>query len=71
MLVTFHSQGRPPEYYRQMAAVVGSLPADDNSLAAWRLRETVLSHQDWLATNGTCAKLRWQWRELFREWDVV
>jgi amidase len=71
MLVAFHTQGRPPEYYRQMAAVVGSRPADDNSLAAWRLRGTVLSHQAWLASNATRAKLRRQWRELFRKWDVL
>jgi amidase len=71
MLVTFHSQGRPPEYYRTMAAAVASLPADDNSLAAWRLRGTVLSHQDWLAANAARARLRRQWHELFREWDIV
>jgi amidase len=71
MLVTFHSQGRPPEYYREMTSIVGSLQDDDNSLAAYRLRGTVLSHQDWLAAIAARAKLRQQWRELFREWDVV
>jgi amidase len=71
MLVTFHSQGHPPEYYRSMAAAVASLPPDDNSLAAWRLRGTVLSHQDWLAANAARYRLRRQWHDLFREWDIV
>ena len=54
-----------------MASAVASLPANDNSLAAFRLRGTVLSHHDWLKANAARARLRRQWRDLFREWDVV
>ena len=71
MMVTFHSQGRPPQYYRQIAAAAESLPAGDNSLAACRLRGIAISHQDWLVANAARIRFRRQWQELFREWDVV
>ncbi|MBV9569434.1 MAG: amidase [Hyphomicrobiales bacterium] len=71
MMVSFSSQGRPPDYYRQMAASVASLAPDDNSLATERLKGTVLSHQEWLIANTARIKIRGKWRELFREWDVV
>jgi amidase len=48
-----------------------ALPASDDSLAAWRARGTVISHRDWIATDRVRAGLRQQWRELFKEWDVV
>ena len=30
-----------------------------------------LSHRDWVAADRARIRLRQQWRELFREWDVV
>jgi amidase len=68
MVVTFHSQGQSPEYYRNMEAVVTSLPPDDKSLAAQRLRGTVLSHREWLAAHAARARLRKQGASCF---DVV
>jgi hypothetical protein len=56
--ITFHSQGQPREYYRNMEAAVASLPPGDNSLAAQRLRGTVLSHREWLAAHAARARLR-------------
>src|SRR5262249_61644828 len=34
-------------------------------------RGTVLSHRDWILSDAARARLRRQWRSLFREWDVV
>ena len=61
----------PPDLYRQVEERARALPASDNSLAAWRARGTVISHRDWTATDRVRAGLRQQWRELFKEWDVV
>lgn len=44
---------------------------DDQSLAAWRLRATIMSHREWIAANAQRGALRQQWRVLFRELDVV
>ncbi len=71
MMVSFSSQGRPAEWYQQMAEAVASLAPDDKSMKASSLRGTVLSHQDWLAANAARVQFRRKWQELFREWDVV
>jgi amidase len=41
------------------------------SLAAERLRGIALSHRDWLLADGGRARLRAQWRELFKTYDAV
>jgi amidase len=61
----------PTEEYAKIAAATAALPAGDDSLAAWRARGTVLSHRDWIMADGARARLRQEWRELFREWDIV
>ena len=61
----------PDDPYRQTKAAAEALKPDDKSLTAERIRGAVLSHRDWLAADGARARLQRQWRELFREWDVV
>ena len=41
-----------PEVYAGAQAAAASLPADDMSLAAERLRGIALSHRDWLVADG-------------------
>ena len=41
------------------------------SLAAERLRGATLSHRDWVVADGARARLRAQWRHLFRRFDAV
>jgi amidase len=53
---------------RKQAAALS--PQDDSLPALW-LRSTVMSHRDWIMTDFKRADLRRQWRELFRDWDVV
>jgi amidase len=36
-----------------------------------RARGIVLSHRDWIAADRVRGRLSRQWRDLFREWDVV
>jgi amidase len=61
----------PVEDYERMRAAAAALPAGDESLAAWRVRGTVSSHRDWMVADALRARLRQEWRELFREFDIV
>src|SRR5262245_4079248 len=61
----------PLEVYRRTQTNAEALAADDKSLTAERSRGAVLSHRDWLATDVARSRLQAQWREVFRQWDVV
>jgi amidase len=71
LVFAFSQAFAPPEVYRRVEAAVAQLSPDDQSLTAWRLRATIMSHRDWVATNAQRGPLREQWRALFKEWDVV
>jgi amidase len=71
LLYSFVSQGRPPDFYRDMDAVLAKLRPDDESSGAMWIRGAVLSHRDWLAAIVVRDRLRRQWRDLFRQYDVV
>jgi amidase len=71
LVFAFSQAFAPSEAYRRVEAAVAQLSPDDQSLAAWRLRATIMSHRDWIAANAQRGPLRQQWRALFREWDVV
>ena len=61
----------PLPLYHQIETVTAALPPDDDSLRAWRLRGLVMANRDWLAADQPRFRLKRQWHELFREWDVV
>ena len=61
----------PPDVYARMEAAAKVLPAGANGPETWQTRGAALSHRDWLVTDGARMRLRGQWRELFREFDVV
>lgn len=71
MLLSFIAASWPAEQYAGAQAAAAQLPADDNSLAAERLRGISLSHRAWLQDDGARARLRAQWRELFKTFDAV
>jgi amidase len=71
LLTSFLSVSFTPESYAGAVAAAAQLSPDDMSLAAERLRGIALSHRDWLMADGGRARLRAQWRELFRSFDVV
>jgi amidase len=52
-------------------AASDALAPDDMSLRAERLRGIALNHRDWVMADGGRARLRAQWRELFRSFDAV
>jgi amidase len=60
-----------PDDFREAQRLASSLAADDHSLQTERARGTVMNQRDWLAANGARLQLQQQWRNLFREWDVV
>jgi amidase len=35
------------------------------------MRDTVMSHRDWLGTDAARARIQQQWSLFFREWDVM
>jgi amidase len=71
MLLSFLAVGFPPEVYAGVVATAASLPADDRSLRAERLRGVALCHRDWVMAEGARAHLREQWRALFKSFDAV
>jgi len=71
LLMAGLSERWPPAQYEQARAAAAAVKADDNSLAAERARGAGLSHRDWALADVARIKLRQQWHELFREWDLV
>ena len=60
-----------PDAYAGLRRAAAALSPRNRSLAAERTRGAVMSYRDWLAADGARIQLQQQWRELFREWDVV
>jgi amidase len=71
MLLSFLGATFAPESYAGAKAAAAALATDDISLAAERLRGIALSHRDWVTADGGRARLRAQWRELFKSFDAV
>jgi amidase len=71
MLLGFLGASFTPAVYAGAKAAAAQLAADDLSLSAERLRGIGLSHRDWLIDEGARARLRAQWRELFKSFDAV
>ena len=61
----------PIEEYERLRTRAAGLSADDQSLAAVRLRAMVLSHRDWIEANNRREVHRHGWRQLFAEFDAV
>ncbi|HMA70831.1 MAG TPA: amidase [Xanthobacteraceae bacterium] len=71
LLSSIWGAGLSPRVYAKIRSEAETLSPHDRSLAAERTRGAVISHRDWLAADAARARLQQQWRELFREWDVV
>jgi amidase len=71
LLVATYSAGVAPEDAARFAAAAKSLPAEDQSLAAHRLRGISISHADWIRMSRRRAGLRGPWLALFQDIDVV
>jgi amidase len=71
MLMSFLGASFAPEIYAGAQAGAAVLSPDDTSLGAERLRGIVLNHRDWVMADCGRARLRAQWRELFKTFDAV
>jgi len=60
-----------PEAFAEAQRLNAALPAGDHSLAAERLRGSVMTHRDWLAADAARLQLQEQWRLFFCDFDVV
>jgi len=61
----------PADAYQRVEAAAKSLPPDDESLAAARVHGLAFSHREWISASRVQGRLRQQWRDLFKEFDVV
>jgi len=71
MLLSFLGTFFLPEMYAGAQAAAAQLSADDRSLVAERLRGLTASHRAWVLDETARARLRAQWRELFKNVDAV
>ena len=71
MLMSFLGAFFPPDAIAGAQAGAASLAPDNRSLVAERLRGMTQSHRDWVLDDGARARLRAQWRELFKTFDAV
>jgi amidase len=71
LLAAGSSANLSADLYQRVEAAAKSLPPDDDSLAAARLRGLAFSDRDWILASRTQGRLREQWRRLFTSFDVV
>jgi len=71
MLMSFLGACLAPDVIAGAQERAAKLTPEDRSLAAERLRGMTLSHRAWLLDDGARARLRAQWRELFKNFDAV
>ena len=71
LLAAFRAANIPAEAYQRVETAAKALPPDDDSLAAARVRGIAFSHRDWTLASRIQARIRQQWRELFKSVDVV
>jgi amidase len=71
MLLSFLGAFMLPEIHAGAQAGAAQLSSDDKSLAAERLRGITASHRAWVLDETARARLRAQWRELFKSFDAV
>jgi amidase len=64
--------GRVPDArFEAMAASARQLAPDDGGAQARYLRDTTLSHRDWLAANETRHRMRLAWQAFFDDFDLL
>ncbi|CAM2155893.1 amidase [Pararobbsia alpina] len=70
-LLGFIGGRMPPQQYEAIRARVAGLAKTDTSDAAMEQRNLVLSHRDWLEADSARTGVLHQWRQFFKQWDVV
>ena len=71
LLMAFLGANFPDPAYAARRDRAALLPVEDRSNEAMRQRALVSSHRDWISAHRKRMALSHQWRQVFREWDVV
>jgi amidase len=71
LLMAFMGANFPDIVYASRWEAAARLPAADRSREAMRQRALVSSHRDWIRAHRARIAISHQWRQFFREWDVV
>jgi len=71
MFFALVSANMPIAEFETVVAAEKALDKNDNSFIAALLRGSALSYRDWFAVSRRRNELRQQWRNLFKEFDVV
>jgi len=71
LLMALLGAGFPDAAYASRKERAAKFPPEDRSPEAVRVRSLVSSHRDWFRAQRARAAISHQWRQLFREWDVV
>ena len=61
----------PDDVYARLQSKAAALPPEADSVAAARLRASIMSYREWVKTNRIRIGITNRWQLLFREWDVV
>lgn len=71
LFAAFTSGNIPIEQYQKLQAAAKGLELDDMSLKACYLRGCTMPHSDWLTKMRLRNTMREQWRNLFKDFDVI
>ena len=71
LLMAFLGGNYPDVVYTGRLERAARLAAEDRSPAARRQRALVSRHRDWMSAQRIRIAIAHEWRQLFREWDVV
>jgi amidase len=71
MLNAIFAADYPDDIYANLKSRVAALPASADTLAAARLRASIMSYREWVKSDRIRTGITNRWQQLFREWDVV
>jgi amidase len=71
LLMAFSGTDLSQDGYRELQSAAATLPPEDSSLTAMRLRGSLMSHREWIKTDRIRVGIADQLRRFFREWDVL
>ena len=71
LLMSFFGADMPEAAYEQLREQVAHLPADTPQIVRAELGGLVATHRSWVLADRTRTLIAHQWRQLFKEWDIV
>jgi amidase len=71
LLMAFVGVDMPEATYEGLKTAMRKRPLSDSTMEAAELRGLVSTHRDWVTADRMRIGIQHQWRQLFKEWDVV